>query len=126
KAGFPEGSFHMKTVRKNLFSMASWRDLTELITNSELTFEQKVAQITTLLERFPQRQFILVGDSGEKDPEVYQAIRMKFPQQVREIWIRDIVNDRENHPDRLSGMHIIPAATVTRGVSEFGGPPLKK
>jgi len=126
KAGFPEGSFHMKTVRKNLLSMASWRDLTELITNSELTFEQKVAQITTLMERFPRRQFILVGDSGEKDPEVYQAIRTKFPQQVREIWIRDIVNDREIHPDRLSGMHIIPAATVTRGVSEFGGPPLKK
>ncbi len=126
KAGFPEGSFHMKTVRKNLFSMASWRDLTELVTNSEMTFEHKVTQITTLMERFPRRQFILVGDSGEKDPEVYQVIRMKFSAQVREIWIRDIVNDRENNPDRLSGMRIIPAATVTRGVSEFIEPPLLK
>lgn len=119
KDGFPEGSFHMKTVRTNLLSKSSWKDLTDLITNSEQTFDHKVAQISLIMKRFPRRQFILVGDSGEKDPEVYRAIRAKFPEQVQEIWIRDIVNDREQNADRLAGMHIIPATTVQHGASEF-------
>jgi len=119
KGGFPEGSFHMKSVRTNLFSNSSWKDLTDLVTNSEQTFGHKVAQISVILMHFPRRRFILVGDSGEKDPEVYRAIRAKFPEQVQEIWIRDIVNDRELRKDRLAGMRIIPAATVQHGASEF-------
>lgn len=124
-SGFPEGSFHMQTVRKNLLSSASWNDLRELMTNDDMTYNHKVAQITTLLERFPKRRFILVGDSGEKDPEVYRAIQAKFPKQVQEIWIRDVVNDREIRPERLSGMNVIPATTVTPGVSEFSVVPGK-
>ena len=118
KDGFPEGSFHMKTVRTNLFSKSSWKDLTDLITNSAQTFDHKVEQISLIMERFPRRRFILVGDSGEKDPEVYRAIQAKFPEQVQEIWIRDIVNDRKRNTGRLAGMHIIPSAAVQRGASE--------
>ena len=123
KAGFPEGSFHMKNVRKNLFSKASWKDLTELVTSNEHTFDHKVAQITILMEHFPRRKFILVGDSGEKDPEVYREIKTNFPRQVQEIWIRDVVNDREKNADRLVGMRVIPATTVTPGVSELAAVP---
>ena len=47
------------------------------------------------------------------------AIRAKFPEQVQEIWIRDIVNDRELNAGRLAGMRVIPAVTVERGASEF-------
>ena len=75
------------------------------------------------MEHFPRRKFILVGDSGEKDPEVYRTIQSKFPMQVREIWIRDVVNDREKNADRLVGMRVIPATTVTPGVSELAAVP---
>ncbi len=119
KDGFPEGSFHMKSVQKNLFSKTSWRDLADLATNRQQTFDHKVSTITLLMQRFPRRQFILVGDSGEKDPEVYRAIRARFPQQVQEIWIRDIVDDRKRNPERLAKMNVIPATTVNDGVSEF-------
>ena len=93
----------MKSVQKNLFSQSSWKDLTDLITNSEQTFDHKVAQISLIMMRFPRRRFILVGDSGEKDPEVYREIQAKFPEQVQEIWIRDIVNDRERNMTDLPG-----------------------
>ena len=119
KDGFPEGSFHMKSVRTNLLSKSAWKDLTDLITNNEQTSDHKKAQISVIMTRFPRRRFILVGDSGEKDPEVYRAIQAKFPKQVQEIWIRDIVNNRELKADRLAGMRIIPAATVQHGASEF-------
>ena len=119
--GFPEGTFHMKNVRKNLFNVASWRDLRQLATNELVTFDQKIDQITELFETFPGREFILVGDSGEMDPEIYSEIRERFPGQVQDIFIRDVVNDRENNPERLEGMRIIRARAIEPGVTQFSG-----
>jgi phosphatidate phosphatase APP1 len=104
----------MKQVSKNLLSADTWEDLKELVTNENVTFEQKVSQISEIMQRFPERKFILVGDSGEKDPEVYREIKKKFPNQVQEIKIRDVVNDREKNKSRLEGMTIIEAVFPVR------------
>lgn len=117
RAGFPTGTFHMKNARKNIFTISSWRDLVEFVTNENLTFEQKIGQISRIFEHFPDRQFILVGDSGERDPEVYRAILRRYEGQVKEIYIRDVINDRELRPERLEGMTIIPAPTIERGIT---------
>ena len=102
-AGFPAGSFHMKNVRTNPFESESYDDFRKLAGGSEsATEEQKLQQIKTLLKHFPQRQFILIGDSGEKDPEIFQRIRDEHPQQVREIRIRDVVNAKQQAPERLT------------------------
>ncbi|TVR17196.1 MAG: DUF2183 domain-containing protein, partial [Balneolaceae bacterium] len=114
EAGFPVGSLHMKSARKNPLTISSWRDLLDFITNENLTFEQKIDQISTIFEHFPDRQFIMVGDSGERDPEVYSTIRERYPDQVKRIYIRDVINDRELNPDRLAGMELIPAPTIYR------------
>jgi phosphatidate phosphatase APP1 len=120
KGGFPEGTFHMKSVRKNLLSANTWKDLRELVTNENITFEQKVSQISEIMQRFPERSFVLVGDSGENDPEVYRNIKKRFSNRVQEIRIRDVVNDREKNKGRLEGMTIIQAPTVKKGASQFG------
>jgi hypothetical protein len=108
--GFPSGSFHMKSVPKNLLEPSTWEDLHKLV-QGNATFEQKIEQISALLTNFPERRFILIGDSGEKDPEVYAEIRKRFGAQVQEIRIRDVVNDREKNPARLAGMTIIDPET---------------
>jgi hypothetical protein len=43
--------------------------------------------LRTLAERFPQ-PFVLVGDSGEKDPEIYAAFRRERPDRVLATYIR--------------------------------------
>jgi len=101
ETGFPEGTFHLKTIRTNLLSAASWEDLQDLV-GEHATFNQKIAQISEIMARFPGRKVILIGDSGEKDPEVYREIQKKFPAQVEEIRIRDL------NRTRLQGMTIIP------------------
>jgi len=108
--GFPAGSFHMKSVTKNLAESSTWEDLHKLLEDSA-TYKQKVGQISALLTNFPNRRFILIGDSGEKDPEVYAKIRETFGAQVQEVRIRDVVNDREKNPARLAGMIIIDPET---------------
>ncbi|MFL5346970.1 MAG: phosphatidate phosphatase App1 family protein [Hyalangium sp.] len=44
--------------------------------------------IRRLMQQFPQ-PVVLVGDSGEHDPEVYAQIRQEFPGRVKAIYIRD-------------------------------------
>jgi phosphatidate phosphatase APP1 len=46
---------------------------------------------------------VLVGDSGEKDPEVYAEIRSEFPERVKAIYIRNAGGKLED-PKRFDGM----------------------
>ena len=115
----PEGTFHMRTLRTNLLTVSSWKDLSSVLFNKEGTLEHKVTEISRLMKDFPERKFLLLGDSGEMDPEVYRKVHETFPEQIQEILIRDVVNAKELQPDRLKGMTIVPAATVFPGKSQF-------
>lgn len=53
-----------------------------------------------LLEEFPDLPFILVGDSGQEDPEIYAAVVERFPGRVRAIYIRDVDPDMDSELDR--------------------------
>lgn len=109
--GFPEGTFHLNFFPKNLLS-ADTRRLA--VGGFKSTFDHKVEEITKLMKKFPRRQFILIGDSGEFDPEVYKKIRGERPDQVKEIRIRDLINDADPNanPYRLEGMVVIKVDPV--------------
>jgi phosphatidate phosphatase APP1 len=57
----------------------------------------KTERLREMLARFPERMFVLVGDSGEKDPVVYAEVAKEFPDQVRGVFIRAV---SEKHADR--------------------------
>ena len=96
---FPEGTFHLKSLRKNLFDRHSWQDIRNFVLAGDTaTLEQKIEQITELMINLPERDFILFGDSGEKDPEVYRAMKRLFPERVKKIYIRDVLGERLSAP----------------------------
>ncbi|KAL3780074.1 hypothetical protein HJC23_007323 [Cyclotella cryptica] len=79
--GFPEATFHLKRIRiKDKSLMKLFAD----------PLEYKLHQIEPLLQMFPRRKFILIGDSGEKDPEVYKELMRRYPDQIEKIWIRNV------------------------------------
>jgi len=80
-SGFPWATFSLKAVR--------FRDETLFDLFKEGT-ETKPAAIKAILKNYPGRKFILVGDSGEQDPEVYADLMREFPQQIVEIYIRNV------------------------------------
>lgn len=82
--GFPAGSFHMKTFRVKDGTFAS------LFTSPE---RYKPAVIEELMRQFPDRRYVLVGDSGEKDPEIYAGIARRHPRRVVKILIRDVTSE---------------------------------
>ena len=111
--GFPEGTFHLKFFPKNPSIASTSNIVRSLISSLDATYDHKLHEINTLMDRFPDRKFILVGDSGEVDPEVYNEIKKKRPAQVKEIVIRDVINDAVVHPFRLAGMTPIPVNPTT-------------
>ena len=82
-AGFPTATLSLKVVR--------FRDKT-LFDLFKKGTETKPEAIENILTRWPARKFILVGDSGEQDPEVYAALLRKFPAQIQKIYLRNVTN----------------------------------
>ena len=52
--------------------------------------QYKVKTIAAIIKRYPKHRFILIGDSGEHDPEVYGRIARQFPQNMETISIRKV------------------------------------
>ena len=79
--GFPAGPSYLKNFR--------WKDKS-FFALFESPEKFKPIVIEPLLARFPERRFVLVGDSGQRDPEIYGALARSHPQQVARIFIRDV------------------------------------
>ncbi len=81
QAGLPAGSMHLK-----LFRLKDSTPLGRLPSRKR----GKRRTIDRILDDFPGRRFVLVGDSGERDPEIYASIARRRPDQVAGILIREV------------------------------------
>lgn len=77
-AGLPPGSFHLKQYSGMLQGIF------------EPVAERKKSTLDRLARDFPERSFILVGDSGEADLEVYTDFVLENPGRVLGVYIRDV------------------------------------
>ncbi|KAL2003047.1 hypothetical protein VTN02DRAFT_5125 [Thermoascus thermophilus] len=82
-AGLPPGSFHLKQYSGMLQGIF------------EPTAERKRGSLERIMRDFPDRKFILVGDSGEADLEVYTDIALENPGRVLGIFIRDVTTPEQ-------------------------------
>ena len=92
--GFPDGTIHLRNFRLR----------EELLKRLIIRRSGKATEIRKLLQAMPQRRFVLVGDSGEKDPKIYQKICREFPGRVEAVFIRNMPH-RPLEPEERSGLH---------------------
>lgn len=52
--------------------------------------DHKSAAVRELLDTYPQLPFVLLGDSGERDPEIYLETAARYPGRIAAIYIRDL------------------------------------
>ena len=57
---------------------------------------QKQKEIINLLKTYPELPFILIGDSGEHDPDIYIEIAELFPNRIKAIYLRSV-----NHKKKM-------------------------
>ena len=55
----------------------------------------KMDVINKILNSFPDMQFILIGDSGEEDPEIYADVIQLYPQRILAAYIRSVKHDQK-------------------------------
>lgn len=85
EAGFPPATVTLKQIRlkdssiQNIFADAT---------------ETKPPEIEKLLMAWPERKFVLVGDSGEKDPEIYADVLRRHPGRIEHVFIRAVTRAR--------------------------------
>ncbi|KAI2731861.1 hypothetical protein CBS147332_1000 [Penicillium roqueforti] len=95
--GLPPGSFHLKQYSGMLQGIF------------EPTAERKRGSLEQILRDFPERKFILVGDSGEADLEVYTEIVLAYPGQILGVFIRDVTTPETQKFFDKSVPHLDPS-----------------
>lgn len=87
-AGFPPGSMHLR-------ESTTWRTL---VPGKQDSRRHKRGVIDQLLADFPLRRFLLVGDSGEADPEIYAELAREHPVRIEAVVIRDVTGEGRDAP----------------------------
>lgn len=82
QAGIPNGSFHLKQYTGMLQGIF------------EPVAERKKGTLERILSDFPERRFILAGDSGEADLELYTDIVLANPGRILGVFIRDVTTSK--------------------------------
>jgi phosphatidate phosphatase APP1 len=55
----------------------------------------KLAAIVHVLDTYPRLPFILMGDSGQEDPEIYREIVARYPTRILAAYIRNVTPQPE-------------------------------
>jgi phosphatidate phosphatase APP1 len=58
--------------------------------------EHKLRSIRSIIDEYPGLQFVLIGDSGQHDPEIYREVVKEYPGRVLAIYIRDVTLDERD------------------------------
>ncbi len=54
--------------------------------------DHKSAQIARILDAYPDLDFVLLGDSGQHDPEIYAQTASAYPRRIRAVYIRHVAS----------------------------------
>jgi phosphatidate phosphatase APP1 len=75
--------------------------------------QHKRSLIEAMLEVYRELPFVLIGDSGQKDPEIYRRIVERHAGRVRAVYIREVA---ARGPERAEEV-----AAIARALAETGG-----
>ncbi|MDA1017382.1 MAG: App1 family protein [Planctomycetota bacterium] len=86
--GFPDATFHLKHYRIKDSSLLD-------MLGSQTQFKRQA--IREIMKAFPGRRFLLIGDSGEQDPEIYGQIARTSPDRIVAILIRNVTDEQPDN-----------------------------
>ncbi len=73
--------------------------------------DHKLDYILKLIELYQDLPFILIGDSGQKDPIIYREVVQRYPNRIQAVYIRDV-----QRPDRARATQMIAQQVRELGV----------
>ena len=99
--GIPKGPILLRDLGLNA---------TQFIASSH--HDHKLAMIQRVMAVNPQLPFVLIGDSGQQDPEIYAEVVRQHPGRIRAIYIRDVTTQARRDEAVRDLIRTTEAATV--------------
>jgi phosphatidate phosphatase APP1 len=104
-ANYPQGQILLRDM--------SWQELESFIVSLTVGTQQyKEGELERLVKHLPERKWVFIGDSTQKDPESYATTYRKFPEKVRRIFIRVVEGVNEMEERRLNSRERFEKAFV--------------
>lgn len=102
KAGFPKGPILLRDFRGPF----------DKTPKPEKPHKQR--EIRNILKTYPHLKFVLIGDSGEHDVDIYLEVAQQFPEQILAVYLRSVKHKKkmERVSAVLSQYSGIPAIMV--------------
>ena len=89
---FPKGVYLLREIPSGILKL--WKQ-------GGGDHEHKFEKIVKVFKMYPNLPFVLVGDNGQHDPEIYARIAQVYPKRVKAIYIRTIKNRKDNRMKRI-------------------------
>lgn len=89
RENFPPSVLHLKSFR------FVDRSVGNLVRSA---LETKPPAIRDIMEACSRCTFVLIGDSGQEDPEVYTEILKDYPERILAVGIHNVTGDLATHP----------------------------
>lgn len=106
---FLEDFFRINELPKGVFFLQNYKNgLKDFMIGRKDHKNHKLRSIEFLMQFFPEKRFILVGDNGQKDMEIYSNIVAKYHQRIKGVLIRRlpyIHNDKVIHGYKVKINH---------------------
>ena len=87
----PEGVFILNELKQ-------WH---QFIKTGQGKHSTKEGRISHIINAFPHRKYVLLGDETQKDPEIYAAIAQQYPQNILCIYIRQVEKTHTRQTEAL-------------------------
>lgn len=90
--------------------------------SSDRHFDHKGVAIRNIMQTYPALQFILIGDTSQHDPEIYEQIVREFPARVKAIYIRDVTGsaERSSSVKKLAEQIVAAGSTLVLAEDTLG------
>jgi phosphatidate phosphatase APP1 len=91
----PEGPIFLKDQHMDLKNI--WK-------SGGGSHEHKLEKISFLINFYPKLKFVLIGDSGQHDPEIYGEIIDKFKNRIEAVFIRQVGETDPTREKKLNAL----------------------
>lgn len=97
-------------IPRGVFLLSQLKQFSELLKTGQNNHGTKFTRIVRIMTAYPTQSVILLGDSSQQDPYIYEAVVRHFPKQVQAVYIRDVF--AHNYEKVKEVLHKIEAAGV--------------
>lgn len=80
----------VNSLPAGIFLLNRLKRFSGLLKTGQNNHQTKFTRIARIIEAFPDQGIVLLGDSSQQDPFIYQALAKHFPKQIRAVYIRDV------------------------------------